>query len=211
MIDARGDLIQGSFFNRLAIEFFPKVVQGKVYLVSNGQIGMSNKKFTAIKTDYCIRFIDSTEFLEVPDDPKISCLGYQFSTIRQISENKDVAVVDVIGVILQVGEVQQFTLKTDLKSRERRCITIADDSKMQISVTLWGEAAILNSETIENGGLEVGKLIVLKNCRVSQYQGLSLNQSGDLKDICFKLAHPRALAIRTWFGSRKISEHLTEC
>jgi hypothetical protein len=71
--------------------------------------------------------------------------------------------------------VQQFTLKTDLKARERRCITIADDTKMQISVTLWGEAATLNAETIENGSLEVGKLIVLKNCRVSHFQGLSLN------------------------------------
>ena len=79
---------------------------------------------------------------------------------------------------------------------------------MQISVTLWGDAATLSSETIENGGLEVGKLIVLRNCRVSHYQGRSLNHSGDLKDVCFKLAHPRALDLKTWFGSRKVSQHL---
>lgn len=76
MIDSRGDLIQGSFFNRLAIAFFPKVVQGRVYLVSNGQISMSNKKFTAIKNDYYIRFNESTEFEEASEDPKISFLGY---------------------------------------------------------------------------------------------------------------------------------------
>ena len=62
MIDARGELILGSFFNRLAIEFFPKVVQGKVYLVTNGVISISNKKFTAIRNDYCIKFNESTEF-----------------------------------------------------------------------------------------------------------------------------------------------------
>jgi hypothetical protein len=71
-----------------------------VYLVSNGQIGMSNKKFTAIKNDYSIKFNESTAFEEVVDDPQISCLGFQFSTIRQISVQKDLAVVDVIAVIL---------------------------------------------------------------------------------------------------------------
>ena len=96
-------------------------------------------------------------------------MGYQFSTIKQISETKDVSVVDVVAVILQVGEVQQFTLKTDCKSRQRRSIVIADDTYMQISVTLWGDAATLNAETIQNGALEVGRLIVLKNCRVTHY------------------------------------------
>lgn len=71
LTDARGDMIQGSFFSQVAIRFYAKITQGKVYLVSNGQVVMSNKKFTSIKHDYYIRFNESTEFKEVPDDPKI--------------------------------------------------------------------------------------------------------------------------------------------
>jgi len=41
--------------------------------------------------------------------------------------------------------------------------------------------------------------------------GVSLNQSGDPKDICFKLNHPRTHELKQWFGLRKISDHLQQC
>jgi len=87
--------------------------------------------------------------------------------------------------------------KSDGKQKSKRTIQIADDTDTQIAVTLWGEAA--TGETIKEQ-FGVGKLIALKNCRVSQYMGVSLNQSGDPKDICFKLNHPRTHELKQWFG-----------
>jgi len=38
LIDAQGCMIQGSFFNQLALRFYPRITEGNVYLVSNGSV-----------------------------------------------------------------------------------------------------------------------------------------------------------------------------
>lgn len=80
-----------------------------------------------------------------------------------------------------------------------------------MTVTLWGETAGLNPEKVDHAALEPGRLIALRNCKVSQYMGVSLNASSDFQDIYFKLNHPRATELKRWFGQRKISEHLQTC
>ena len=45
--------------------------------------------------------------------------------------------VDVIGVILDVGLTSQLTLR-DGTEKDKRLLTIIDESKVSIGVTLWG-------------------------------------------------------------------------
>lgn len=94
------------------------------------------------------------------------------------------SVVDVIGVVIEVGQIGSIRLKQTGEDRERRLITIADDSNYSVAVTMWGILAKLDAK--------VGHVIALKNCRVSDYQGCSLNSASDEHCAKLNVQHPRA-------------------
>ena len=79
--------------------------------------------------------------------------------------------IDVIGAILDVGPPSMITLK-DGNQRQKKTIMLADDGNLSISITIWGENCDLK-------GLDVGKIVALKSCGVSDYGGKSLNASFD--------------------------------
>lgn len=51
--------------------------------------------------------------------------------------------VDVIGIVLEVGQIGSIRLKQTGEDRERRLITIADESNASVGVTMWGPLARL--------------------------------------------------------------------
>ena len=79
----------------------------------------------------------------------------------------------------------------DGSQRAKRSLLIGDESNLSISLTLWGD-------TCEAQNYQVGQIIAFKACRVSDYQGKSLNASNALQDIVINLRHPRALDLRKW-------------
>ena len=79
------------------------ISENKVYLISNGTIKISNKKYTSITNDFCINFDKNTQIEEIPDDTKIQNHGFCFLTIDEINDLEQSRTVDTIGVIIQVG------------------------------------------------------------------------------------------------------------
>jgi hypothetical protein len=67
-----GTQIEGTFFNKAADLFDPRILENKVYLFSNGCVKMANKKFTSIKNDFCIVFEKNAQIIEVEDDLSIA-------------------------------------------------------------------------------------------------------------------------------------------
>jgi hypothetical protein len=55
-------------------------------LWSNGSIKLANKKFTSIKTDYCITFDERASIEEVIDDNRIGKHGFSLTKIKDIEE-----------------------------------------------------------------------------------------------------------------------------
>jgi len=47
--------------------------------------------------------------------------------------------IDVIGIVLNVGEAGSISLKDGTK-KEKRSVTLGDESKVSIDVTFWGAA-----------------------------------------------------------------------
>lgn len=68
IIDKEGTQIQATFFNEAANKFHPILQENHVYLFSNGQVKLANKKFTSIKNDYCIYFDSNADIVEIDDD-----------------------------------------------------------------------------------------------------------------------------------------------
>jgi len=55
-----------------------------VYLFSNGQVKLANKKFSSIKNDYCISFDNHSDIVEVDDDMEIKKQGFCFVSLKEI-------------------------------------------------------------------------------------------------------------------------------
>ena len=81
--------------------------------------------------------------------------------------------------------------------RDKRNLVIGDESNVSIGLTLWGDAC-------ECLNFEVGQVAIFQNCRVSDYNGKTLN-GGTPKDITISSKHPRFIELSKWAGSKKVS------
>ena len=97
--------------------------------------------------------------------------------------------IDVIGVILDVQETSAIIVRSTGESRDKRTLTIGDESNVSIGVTLWGTVCQAHD-------YNVGQIVALKACRVSEYNGRSLNASSDVEDVFFSPKHPRTLELQ---------------
>ena len=141
LIDGKGDQIQGTFFNDLADKYDDILIENKIYLISNGTVKIANQKYSSIKNDYCINFDRSSEIQEIEDDTKIQLQGFSFVGIEQINELEQMKTVDATGVIIQVGGVSSFQPKNGNPAKDKRTLTLADESGLIINLTLWGKNA----------------------------------------------------------------------
>ena len=63
-------------------------------------------------------------------------------------------------------------MKSSGEMRDRRTITLTDDSGLSLMATFWGDVAQMD-------GLEIGNILAIKGAKVSEYGGKSLNVSSD--------------------------------
>ena len=91
------------------------------------------------------------------------------------------------GVILDVQPTGTLTTR-DGQQRDKRTLTIGDESNVSIGLTLWGEAC-------ECQDWQVGQVAIFQACRVSDFNGKSLNGSSNPKDSTLTSKHPRFLKL----------------
>lgn len=87
----------------------------------------------------------------------------------------------------------------DGSKRDKQSLTLADESQVSIEISLWGECCTTFT-------LQVGQIVALKSCRVSDYAGRSLNASGDVADIYIELDHPMSKRAKLALGNTAIDE-----
>lgn len=83
-------------------------------------------------------------------------------------------------------------MKATGESRDKRTITLCDDTGVSINATLWGEAA--------SQEVQVGDVLACKAARVSDYGGKSLNLGED--NIVNPDGEPRCQALMAWYKDR---------
>lgn len=138
LIDREGTLIQATFFNENAERWFPKLQENHVYIIANGQVKMSNKKFTSIKNDFCLTLGNETEIQECAEDTGITSNGFTFTRIEQIKQTPASATVDIIGAVIEISPLSSIKMKNG-DSRDKLGLTVGDDSGFSVSVTVWGD------------------------------------------------------------------------
>ena len=136
---------------------------------------MANKRFTSIDNDYCIVFSKESKVEKCAGDVDIQSNSYNFTSLEDINDIVQSKTIDVIGVVLEVQSATRLQMK-DGTMRDKRSLTIGDESHASIGVTLWGTVAQAHPYSS-------GQVIAMKNCRVSNYNGKSLNASSHADDI----------------------------
>ena len=155
---------------------------------------LANKRFTTIPNDFCITFDQHAKIEEVQEAPdaRIQGGGFNFTTLRQVAEAEQVHMIDLIAVVTEVQPMGSIQLKTTGENKDKRTITLCDDTGVSINATLWGAAA--------SQELQVGDVLACKAARVSDYGGKSLNL-GDGNEVN-PVGEPRCQALMAWYRDR---------
>lgn len=167
LVDLEGTQIQATAFNEAATAMDAIIEQNNVYTFKSGMVKLANKRFTSIKHDFCLTFSKDSVVEPCCDDDNIGSIAFNFTELSEIENMIQSRTVDVIGVILDVGPASSINMR-DGKVKSKRTLTIGDESNSCIGVTLWGAVTEAHSYV-------PGQVIALKNCRVSDYNGKSLN------------------------------------
>lgn len=139
--------------------------------MSNGIIKMANQKYTSIRNDYQLIFDRNSEIVEIEDDLQIPGQGFCFCTINEIFQLNGMRKIDIVGVVVFIGSITQVNSKSTSVVRERRNVTLIDESEKTIEILLWGLNARVNFYSL-------GQILVIKNARISCHSNKILG-SGD--------------------------------
>ena len=65
LVDQYGTSIEGTFFKKSAEKFSKLIIENNVYLFSDGNIKLANKKYTSVLNDFAITFEEHAKIEQV--------------------------------------------------------------------------------------------------------------------------------------------------
>ena len=136
---------------------------------------------------------DGTDLTRCAEDKRINKVGFTLTRLDSIEAIPKSKTIDVMGIVLEVGPCTTLNLRGG-DQKKRRILTICDESRVSIVVTLWGD------DLCNCNDYARGQVIAFRSCRVSDFNGKTLNASSHPADLQFadNLNHPRAKQLKNW-------------
>ncbi|XP_023530839.1 replication protein A 70 kDa DNA-binding subunit B [Cucurbita pepo subsp. pepo] len=201
LTDEDGTQIQATMFNEAARKFYEKFSLGKVYYVSRGTLKVANKKFKTVQNDYEMTLNVNSQVDEVTNEAAfVPETKFNFVKIDMLGPHVNGRdLVDVIGVVQSVSPTMSIRRKINNETAPKRDVTIADETKKTVVVSLWNDlATTVGQELLDIA--DQSPIIALKYLRVGDFQGVSLStisRSSILINPDIKEAHQ----LRSWYDS----------
>ncbi|XP_035219563.1 replication protein A 70 kDa DNA-binding subunit-like [Stegodyphus dumicola] len=168
LLDETGD-IRAVGFDNYAVELQSLLEINNIYYISNGSVKIA-REISCVNHEYEIVLSRNSNIEQVmTDDLTVPMLSFNFIHIKQIASCPKDSFVDVIGICVKESDVEMISMRNG-KEISKRCIQLVDMSGSVITVTLWGAEA-------ENFKKSLNFVIAIKNAKVQDYGGLSLNVS----------------------------------
>ena len=98
-------------------------------------------------------------------------------------------VIDVLGVVMRVGKIDNVTIKSG-ETRKRRNLIICDESNTAICLCVWGEKCHLRYDD--------HPIVAVKGVKVSEYFKRSINAYEDSR-IYLNCSFERAKDMKLWY------------
>lgn len=132
VVDDQGTSIEATLWGDFADKYYDMLQEGKVYYISRGKVRPANKNFATVRNDYTIN-LDSGGHIEECEDADASKMQARpnFVHIDQLPAfiGKK-ALVDLLGVVINVGALGSVKRKSDQSELQRRDITLLDQRCM---------------------------------------------------------------------------------
>ncbi|KAM1789278.1 hypothetical protein ACFX11_039449 [Malus domestica] len=201
LTDQDGTQIQATMFNEAAKKFFEKFELGKVYYISKGSLRVANKQFKTVQNDYEMTLNENSEVEEASNEaafvPEVKFNFVPIDMLGPFVNGKEL--VDVIGVVQNVSPTMSIRRKSNNESIPKRDITIADETKKTVVVSLWGELATgVGQELLDIA--DQSPVVAIKSLKVGDFQGVSLSTLSR-STILVNPELPEAQKLRSWYDS----------
>ncbi|KAJ1421814.1 hypothetical protein SESBI_13452 [Sesbania bispinosa] len=199
LTDEDGTQIQATMFNDAARKFYDKFVLGKVYYISKGTLKVANKQFKTVQNDYEMTLNENSEVEEVANEASfVPEIKFNFVPIDQLGPHVNKTdLVDVIGVVQNVSSTMSIRRKSNNESIPKRDITIADETKKTVVVSLWNELATnIGQELLDIA--DKSPVVAIKSLRVGDFQGVSLSAISK-SAVLINPDIPEAKKLRSWY------------
>jgi len=187
LVDESDSEIRATMFNGAVDKLFDMFQEGKVYIISKGSLRPSNKSFSSIKNTQELMLDESSTVIPVDDDRNIPIFHYALTPISELGNVEDNAVIDIIGMVIEVKDIHEFVSKTSQKNLKKRSVILCDfkqqqesaSERYQVELTFWGDLA-------EKVSLDVPSVALFKGVKKGSYLGgvnlNSLNSTVILSD-----------------------------
>ncbi|XP_063992833.1 replication protein A 70 kDa DNA-binding subunit [Diachasmimorpha longicaudata] len=164
LLDESGD-IRCTAFREAVDKFYDMIEVGKVYYISRCSLKPANKAFNNLSNDYEMSMTNDTEIIPCDESSdEIPMINFDFHAIQDIEKCEKGQLVDVLGIVKQVDEVQSLTKRSDGTELRKRDIHVIDMSNTMITFTLWGTQA-------ENFEASNNPVIAVKGARIGEFNG----------------------------------------
>ncbi|KAK4479925.1 hypothetical protein RD792_012977 [Penstemon davidsonii] len=201
LTDEDGTQIQATMFNDAARKFYDKFQMGKVYYISKGTLKVANKQFKTVQNDYEMTLNENSEVEEASNEASfIPETKFNFVPIDELGPYVNGReLVDVIGVVQNVSPTMSIRRKINNETVPKRDITIADETKKTVVVSLWNDLATsIGQELLDMA--DKSPVVAIKSLKVGDFQGLSLSALSK-SIVVVDPDTPEARKLRSWFDS----------
>eukprot|EP00094_Tigriopus_californicus_P000409 TCALIF_00398-PA protein Name:"Similar to RPA1 Replication protein A 70 kDa DNA-binding subunit (Homo sapiens)" AED:0.07 eAED:0.07 QI:4/0.83/0.85/1/0.5/0.57/7/130/663 len=193
LLDESGE-IRATAFKEQCDKYYNVVEVGKLYYVTSCSLKAANKQYSTLNNEYEMTFRDSTEVIPCNEDASnIPTITFNFVKIKDLAAASKDSVVDVMGICKEALDATTLTSQRTQKEFTKRDIRLVDNSCNEVNLTLWGQTA----ETFDGANNPV---VVVKNCKVSDYNGVSLSALSS-SVIQINPDMPQAHSLKGWFES----------
>jgi replication factor A1 len=163
-MDESGE-IRATAFRDQVDKYYDMIEVDKVYYVSKCQLKPANKQYSQIKNDYEMTFNSDTIVQECMEEASsIPQISYDLIPITQIGEVESNKLIDVLGVVKEVSDIQTLTARTTGRELTKREITLVDQSNASVNLTMWGDEA----RNFDGAGQPV---LLVKGARITEFGG----------------------------------------
>ncbi|KAJ4972807.1 hypothetical protein NE237_005981 [Protea cynaroides] len=201
LTDEEGTEIQATMFNDAAKKFYDVFALGKVYYISRGTLRVANKQFKTVQNDYEMNLNENSVVEEATGESTfIPEAKFNFVPIDQLGlyvNGREL--VDIIGVVQNVSPTLSIRRKSNNEIIPKRDVTIADESKKTVVVSLWNDLATnIGQELLDMA--ETAPIVAIKSLKVGDFQGVSLS-SVTKSTVLLNPDIPESKKLKSWYDS----------
>ncbi|CAH2033501.1 unnamed protein product [Thlaspi arvense] len=173
-------LIQASIYHRRIHRFKSLLKDGNLYFLSDFEVVPSYGHYKITDSELLIRFTDTTQLLEVPDDAiAIKEEKFRLHTYSELEALADtnLQLVDIVGQIIQV----QGSNLEDSTSTQKIVVGLLIQNGVKIRITLWDGQSSAFRQLFRNTKRKCS-VIVMTSLNPKKFAGkLQLSSSGSTK------------------------------